>query len=346
MTTVNTGAPGAADDPTGQHAATDGRTRTARPSRAARIRRGIAMVAVVAAGAGVIGLGTGVGTAAAEAAPAHAGWDGSRYWFKNGKGEWRWTTHYDIYLDRTGGSASAAKSSTASSSSGGIKQGWDGSRYWFRNSKGEWRWTTHYDIYLDRTGGSASAAKSSTASSSSGGIKQGWDGSRYWFRNSKGEWRWTTHYDIYLDRTGGGSSSSSSGSSGSASADSAAPAADGDVETAVQFALAQLGKPFRTAGNGPDGYDCSGLVQQAFRRGGIELPRVANDQYAATTPIRASELRRGDLLFWSTDGTARGIEHVAIYLGSNQYVEAARPGTNIRISGISSGYYPTHMGRP
>ncbi|MFJ3793642.1 C40 family peptidase [Kitasatospora sp. NPDC090091] len=296
MTTVNTGAPGAADDPTGQHAATDGRTRPARPTRGARIRRGIAMVAVVAAGAGVIGLGTGVGTAAAEAAPAHAGWDGSRYWFKN--------------------------------------------------SKGEWRWTTHYDIYKARTGGSASAATSSTSSSSSGGIKQGWDGSRYWFRNSKGEWRWTTHYDIYLDRTGGGSSSSSSGSSTSASADSAAPAADGDVETAVQFALAQLGKPFRTAGNGPDGYDCSGLVQQAFRRGGIELPRVANDQYAATTPIRASQLRRGDLLFWSTDGTARGIQHVAIYLGNNQYVEAARPGTNIRISGISSGYYPTHMGRP
>ncbi len=114
----------------------------------------------------------------------------------------------------------------------------------------------------------------------------------------------------------------------------------------MAFALAQLGKPFLTAGNGPDGYDCSGLVQQAFRRGGIDLPRVANDQYAATTPVTASQLRRGDLLFWSEDGTARGIEHVAIYLGGNQYVEAARPGTNIRISGISSGYYPSYMGRP
>ncbi|TYC77202.1 C40 family peptidase [Streptomyces sp. CB01881] len=299
MTTVNTGAPGAADDETGQHATTsDGRTRAARPSRAARVRRGIAMVAVIAAGSGVIGLGTSVGSAAAEPAPAHAGWDGSRYWFKNSQGQWRWTSHYDIYKARTGGSStSAAKSS--SSSSGGIKQGWDGSRYWFRNSQGEWRWTSHYDIYLDRTGGSSS-----------------------------------------------GSSGSSSGSSSGASADSAEPAEDGDVETAVQFALAQLGKPFVTAGNGPNGYDCSGLVQQAFRRGGIDLPRVANDQYAATTPVRASQLRRGDLLFWSPDGTARGIQHVAIYLGNNQYVEAARPGTSIRISGISSGYYPAFMGRP
>ncbi|MFG3056491.1 C40 family peptidase [Kitasatospora sp. NPDC048239] len=298
MTTVNTGAPSAADDPTGQTTATtDGPAKPVRSSRAARVRRGIGMVAVIAAGAGVIGLGTSVGSAAAEPAPAHAGWDGSRYWFKNSQGQWRWTTHYDVYQARTGS-------------------------------------------------GSSSSTTVSTAPTSSGGITQGWDGSRYWFKNSQGQWRWTTHYDVYLDRTGGGSGSSSGSSAGSDASSDSAPAADGDVETAVQFALAQLGKPFKTAGNGPDGYDCSGLVQQSFRRGGIDLPRVANDQYAATTPVRASQLERGDLLFWSDDGSARGIHHVAIYLGNNQYVEAARPGTNIRVSRISSGYYPTHMGRP
>ncbi|MFJ7250018.1 C40 family peptidase [Kitasatospora sp. NPDC098652] len=296
MTTVNTGAPDAADEPTGQHAPAPAArpATTARPSRAARIRRGIGMAAAIAVGVGTIGLGTGVTPAAAEKAPAHAGWDGSRYWFKNSQGQWRWTTHYSVYVARTGGAKPSAKSSSSSK----------------------------------------------TAKSSNSGIKQGWDGSRYWFRNSKGEWRWTTHYDIYLQRTGG--SASSSGSSGS----SHEVAADADVETAVEYALAQLGKPFRTAGNGPDGYDCSGLVQQSFRRGGIDLPRVANDQYAATTPIKASQLRRGDLLFWSPDGTARGIQHVAIYLGDNRYVEAARPGTLIRISTISSGYYPAYMGRP
>ncbi|MFI6157942.1 C40 family peptidase [Kitasatospora sp. NPDC051170] len=252
------------------------------------------MVAVIVAGAGVIGLGTGVTPAAAEPAPAHAGWDGSKYWFKNGQGQWRWTTHYDVYVARTGGGSS-----------------------------------------------------SSSTAVRSGGITQGWDGSRYWFRNSQGQWRWTTHYDVYLARTGGGSSSGSSGSSGSGSSGSSGSVAvDRDVETAIEYALAQLGKPFRTGGNGPDGYDCSGLVQQSFRRGGIDLPRVANDQYAATTPISAGQLRRGDLLFWSPNGTKRGIQHVAIYLGDNQYVEAARPGTLIRISRISSGYYPSYMGRP
>ncbi|MGW3045721.1 C40 family peptidase [Kitasatospora sp. NPDC001159] len=289
MTTVNTSAPDAADEPTGQLAPAGRSGRPARSSRAARIRRGMGMAAVIVVGTGVIGLGTGVSPAAAERAPAHAGWDGSRYWFKNSQGQWRWTTHYSVYVARTSGATSS----------------------------------------------SAPSAKSS------GGIKQGWDGSRYWFKNSQGEWRWTTHYDLYLERTGGGSSSS--GSSGSSGAQTAA---DRNVEAAVQYALAQVGKPFMTAGNGPDGYDCSGLVQQSFRRGGINLPRIANDQYAATTPISANQLRRGDLLFWSPDGTRRGIQHVAIYLGNNQYVEAARPGTKVRISGISRGYYPAYMGRP
>ncbi|MFE6868019.1 C40 family peptidase [Kitasatospora sp. NPDC057692] len=311
MTTVNTGAPGAADDATGQSTASSSLRPAAgaRPSRAARVRRGIGMVAVIAAGAGVIGLGAGAGTAAAEPAPAHAGWDGSRYWFKDSQGHWRWTAHYDVYLARSGGSATGGTAS----------------------------------------GGTASGTSAVKSAGSSGGITQGWDGSRYWFRNSQGQWRWTSHYDVYLDRTGGsgsGSAAPSSDTAPSSTSSSAAPSPDGDVETAVQYALAQLGKPFRTAGNGPDGYDCSGLVQQSFKRGGVSLPRVANDQYAATTPVTAGQLRRGDLLFWSDDGSARGIHHVAIYLGNNQYVEAARPGTSIRVSRISSGYYPTHMGRP
>ncbi|WP_371494239.1 C40 family peptidase [Kitasatospora sp. NBC_00374] len=255
------------------------------PGRARRIVRRVGLAAAVLAGASAISLGGAVG-ASAEPAPAHSGWDGSKYWFKNSAGAWRWTTHYDVYLSRIGG---------GTGSSGG---------------------------------------------SGSGGIKQGWDGSKYWFKNSAGAWRWTTHYDVYLSRIGGGTGSSGSSGSGGSSA------AAGSYEAAVQFALGEVGLPFIWGGNGPDGYDCSGLVQQAYRRAGVSLPRVANDQYAATTPISSSSLRRGDLLFWSVTGKAADIEHVAIYLGNNQYVEAARPGTKIRISTLSSGYYPTHLGRP
>ncbi|MBO1419298.1 C40 family peptidase [Streptomyces sp. FH025] len=227
-------------------------------------------------------------------------------------------------------------------------QGWDGSKYWFKNSSGEWRWTSHYDVYASRAGGSGSSgAQSVSNGSASSGLSQGWDGSKYWFKNSSGEWRWTSHYDVYASRTGqsgGGSAPAPSRPSTNSSSNSAP--ASGSVEAAIDYALAQLGKPYVWGGNGPSGYDCSGLVQQAYRRAGISLPRVADDQYAATTAISSGQLRRGDLVFWSDSGRASGIHHVGIYLGGGKFVEAPRPGTTVRISTLSSGYYPTHFGRP
>ncbi|MFE7975725.1 C40 family peptidase [Streptomyces shenzhenensis] len=91
----------------------------------------------------------------------------------------------------------------------------------------------------------------------------------------------------------------------------------------------QLGKPYSWGGNGPAGYDCSGLVQQAYQRAGISLPRVAAAQSGAVTKISASSLRRGDLFFWSSSKRQSGIEHVALYLGDGRHVEAPRPGKNV-----------------
>ncbi|MFI6154152.1 C40 family peptidase [Kitasatospora sp. NPDC051170] len=263
-------------------------------SRIHRAVRGTCLATTVLAGAGVVGLTAGAG--AAHAAPGTQGWDGSKYWFKNGAGEWRWTSHYTVYSDRTGGSGSSGGQavSNGSASSWGMQQGWDGSKYWFKNGAGEWRWTSHYDVYLNRTGQSGGGSAPQTSSQPSG---------------------------------------------------SSAPSS-GNTEAAIGYALAQLGKPYVWGGDGPTGYDCSGLVQQAYRRSGISLPRVADDQYAATTPISAGQLRRGDLVFWSDSGRASGIHHVGIYLGGGKFVEAPRPGKTVRISTLNSGYYPTHFGRP
>ncbi|MFJ2781339.1 C40 family peptidase [Kitasatospora sp. NPDC087315] len=281
------------------------RPRTARPAaggggRIHRAVRNTCLATTVLAGAGVVGLTAGAGSA--QAAAGKQGWDGSKYWFKNADGEWRWTSHYEVYAGRTGKSAGS--------------------------------------------GGSGGAA-ASNGSASSSGITQGWDGSKYWFKNGSGEWRWTSHHDVYLSRTGqsGGGSAPAPAQPATRPAADSAPAS-GSVETAIDYALAQLGKPYVWGGNGPSGYDCSGLVQQAYRRSGISLPRVADDQYAATTPISAGQLRRGDLVFWSDSGRASGIHHVGIYLGGGKFVEAPRPGTTVRISSLSQGYYPTHFGRP
>jgi len=225
---------------------------------------------------------------------------------------------------------------TAHAAPAPAKPGWDGSVYWFKNASGQWRYTSHYSVYAARAGAANSAPAATTTAG--GGTRQGWDGSVYWFKNASGQWRYTSHYDIYAARTGGGTPAPAPAPP--------TPSAAGGYESAVGYALAQLGKPYVWGGNGPNGFDCSGLVQQAYRRSGISLPRVADDQYRATTPISSGQLRRGDLLFWSGNGRASGIHHVAIYLGDGTYLEAPKPGKNVRISRLNSGYHPDFLGRP
>ena len=186
---------------------------------------------------------------------------------------------------------------------------------------------------LVAVGGTALAlTATSPAGAESAPSHAGWDGHRYWFQRN-GEWRWTSHYDIYLSYT--------SGSGNPAPPKASTPS----LSAALAFAEAQLGKPYVWGGNGPNGFDCSGLVQQAFLRAGLHLPRVAVDQYRAARPIAAADLRPGDLLFWSSSSRVTGIHHVAVYLGGGRYIEAPRPGVHVRISILSTGYYPTFFGR-
>lgn len=123
--------------------------------------------------------------------------------------------------------------------------------------------------------------------------------------------------------------------------DQAVADAVSDLEPAVAYALRHVGDPYALGGAGPHHWDCSGLVQQAYRRVGVRLPRMAADQYRATTRIPRSALRRGDLVFWSGNGKASGVHHVAIYMGGGRYIEAARPGTKVRISSFSR--FDSHM---
>lgn len=106
----------------------------------------------------------------------------------------------------------------------------------------------------------------------------------------------------------------------------APPAPAGTRATVVAFARAQLGRPYIWGGTGPDGFDCSGLVLKAYAAGGIHLPRGAADQADAGTRIRRDQLTPGDLVF------SNGFGHVQLYIGDGRVIEAARPGTTIRIS--------------
>ncbi len=76
-------------------------------------------------------------------------------------------------------------------------------------------------------------------------------------------------------------------------------------DEAVLFAFQQLGKPYIWGGNGPVGYDCSGLALASWVHGaGISFARVADDQYhTAGTQITFDQLEAGDLVFWGTNPT-------------------------------------------
>lgn len=111
-----------------------------------------------------------------------------------------------------------------------------------------------------------------------------------------------------------------------------------EAKKAVEYALKQLGKPYVWGAEGPNSFDCSGLVQSAYNYAGVSVPRVANDQYRATRdkPVDTEKLLAGDLLFWwDVPGDWRSVYHVGIYLGDGKMVQAPRTGDVVKISSIS-----------
>ncbi len=98
---------------------------------------------------------------------------------------------------------------------------------------------------------------------------------------------------------------------------------------ALAYAAAQVGKPYRWGAAGPDDFDCSGLVQQAWAAAGVSLPRVAKDQFTATTRISFADLEPGDLVFFE-----KGIGHVGIYVGDGVMLDAPHTGAVVQLHSI------------
>lgn len=108
--------------------------------------------------------------------------------------------------------------------------------------------------------------------------------------------------------------------------------ASGRAKAAIDFATAQLGKPYIYGGVGPKGYDCSGLVMKSFAAAGISLPRVVGPQYAASRPVSMSELQPGDLVFYGD------MSHNGIYIGNGKVIHAPRPGKSVEVTSVSYGF--------
>jgi cell wall-associated NlpC family hydrolase len=116
---------------------------------------------------------------------------------------------------------------------------------------------------------------------------------------------------------------------------------------AVQAAESQLGVPYRWGAESPKGsadpgFDCSGLTAWSWGQVGVSLPHYSGSQMSDSTPVPLSDLQPGDLLFYGPGGD----EHVAMYLGGGEMVEAPDTGNVVWNTPVRLGGDFVGAGRP
>lgn len=104
------------------------------------------------------------------------------------------------------------------------------------------------------------------------------------------------------------------------------------MNTVIAYARAQVGKAYVWGGEGPNGFDCSGLVMMAYRQIGIHLPHSSSAQYLGGAKVPLAQLRPGDLVFYGASGATN--HHVGIYIGGGQMINALNSRAGIRYDSI------------
>ncbi|MET9776829.1 C40 family peptidase [Streptomyces sp. NPDC006367] len=130
----------------------------------------------------------------------------------------------------------------------------------------------------------------------------------------------------------GSPSASSASSASSGSTATVGSSATGSAAAVVSFVRAQVGDAYVSGGTGPNSWDCSGLVQAAFKQVGVDLPRVSQAQSTAGTQVSLSNLQPGDILYWGGAGSAY---HVGVYVGDGMFVGAQNPSTGVALKPLS-----------
>ena len=117
--------------------------------------------------------------------------------------------------------------------------------------------------------------------------------------------------------------------------------ATGKAKIALDFAFAQIGKPYIWGGTGPNGYDCSGLTQAAWAAAGVSLPRVSQDQFYAGQRVSWENIQGGDLLFFY-DSVAP--THVGMATGDGRMIHASTSSKPIGVVELTSYYRQNFVG--
>lgn len=126
------------------------------------------------------------------------------------------------------------------------------------------------------------------------------------------------------------------------------------IEYVIRRGASQRGVPYSWGGgaiNGPStgvdqdagkvGYDCSGFTRFAFAGVGVQILKYSGDQYSAGRHISPSQAKRGDLIFYGPQGS----QHVTIYLGNGQMMEASSAAGQVTISPVRTAGMTPYLTR-
>lgn len=111
-------------------------------------------------------------------------------------------------------------------------------------------------------------------------------------------------------------------------------APSGTRSSLVEEAKKWVGTPYVWGKSGPLGFDCSGFTQYVFRKFGVDLPRISNQQGFGGTGVNREQAQPGDLVFWDNSSRNNGADHVGIYLGNGQVISAPKPGDRVKIQAL------------
>lgn len=120
----------------------------------------------------------------------------------------------------------------------------------------------------------------------------------------------------------------------SASASTTQSKADKVLQTAKSY----TGVRYVSRGTSPRGFDCSGYTQFVLKKSGINIPRTAARQYSIGSAVKKSNLKVGDLVFFST--YKRGASHVGIYAGNNKFIHSSSS-KGVTTTSLSNVYWKT-----
>ncbi|MBQ3423039.1 MAG: SH3 domain-containing protein [Romboutsia sp.] len=118
---------------------------------------------------------------------------------------------------------------------------------------------------------------------------------------------------------------------------------DERINSVINLAKKQLGKPYKYGAEGPDSFDCSGFLYYIHKQAiGLILPRTSSDQSKFGVAVSKDNLKPGDLIFFDSDKNGT-VNHAGMYIGDNQWIHSPKPGDVVKIAKMTDSYVTKYL---